>query len=92
MKSVIQDKKECYICTATKGLHDHHVFHGTANRKKSEKHGMKVWLCQHHHTGGKHAVHNSRITDLYLKKIAQRKFEETHSREEFMKEFGKNYL
>jgi len=37
MKSILQEKKECYVTGRTYGLHKHHVFEGTANRKKSDK-------------------------------------------------------
>ena len=37
-------------------------------------------------------VHMNRAEDLKLIKMAQRKFEETHSREEFREIFGKSYL
>ena len=64
------------------------MIHGTSNRKNSEKHGLKVWLCCEHH----HLVHMNREVDLSLIQIAQIKFEETHTREEFMAIFGKNWL
>lgn len=98
MKSVIQENKECFLCRYLydheniNQLHDHHIFFGTANRTQSEIHGMKVWLCIFHHTEGIGAVHKNRDYDMILKKIAQRKFEETHTREEFIKIFGKSYL
>lgn len=92
MKSIIQSNKECYVCKTTFGLHDHHIIFGTANRKKSEKYGLKVWLCQEHHTG-QTGVHFNKALDLKLKKIAQRNFEKIQgSREQFLKEFGKNFL
>lgn len=37
-------------------------------------------------------VHFNPVQDALLKKNAQEKFEETHSHEEFMRLFGKNYL
>lgn len=37
-------------------------------------------------------VHFNRELDLKLKRECLAKFEETHSREEFMKIIGKNYL
>lgn len=92
MKSIIQDRKECFICKSIYGLQEHHIFFGTANRKKSEQEGLKVWLCLEHHTGSKISPHYSREVDLKLKRIAQAKYEETHTREEFMQLFGKNYL
>ncbi len=92
MKSVIQENKECLVCGTTYNLHDHHIFFGTANRKKSEKYGMKCWLCQEHHTGSA-GVHFRRDLDLHLKKLAQAKFEALYgSNTSFIEVFGKNYL
>ena len=51
MKSILQSKKRCYICRKEIGLHDHHIYFGTAKRKISERHGFKVWLCFEHHEG-----------------------------------------
>lgn len=90
-KSIIQKEKECFICRITNNLHCHHIYGGTANRKQSEKYGMTVWLCQMHHTGNR-GVHFDKALDTKLKEIGQKKFEETHSREEFIKTFGRNYL
>ena len=98
MKSIIQTEKECYLCRYlydfenTRNLHDHHIFFGTANRKLSEKYGLKVYLCINHHTEGLGAVHKNIDYDYILKKIAQKKFEETHTRKEFMHIFGRNFL
>lgn len=93
MNSVLQEEKKCFVTGSTMGLHKHHIF-GAFNRDNSEKYGLWVWLkwdrhvnCSPHRT-----PHNDATVDLMLKKIAQRKFEETHSREEFMQIFGRNYL
>ena len=94
MESVLQEVKECYVCNTTYNLHDHHIIYGTSNRKQSEKYGLKVWLCQEHHTGqtGVHFRPNEGL-DLHLKKIAQEKFEALYgARNEFIRAFGKSYL
>ena len=92
MKSVIQKDKECYICATTMELQEHHIFFGTANRKQSEKHGLKVYLCRKHHLDSRVGVHFNKGLDTYLKRMAQKKFEQTHSRADFMEAFGRNYL
>ena len=99
MKSIIQDKKECFICRVnydvetTTGLHEHHIFEGHGRRKQSEKYGLKVYLChRHHNSDTRFGVHFQKQRDLELKQLAQRKFEETHTREEWMLLMGKNYL
>lgn len=107
MKSVIQRKedRQCYICKNFLGdfsekndLEEHHIFEGVANRRLSEKYGLKVYLCKHHHTGdingSRDAVHSKGDNnfDIKLKQIAQMIFEQEHGREQFMSIFGKNYL
>lgn len=72
-------------------LQCHHIFGGTAKRKKSEQYGLKVWLCYEHHLGKEGVHYNKKMMD-YLHTIGQRKFEETHTREQFRQEFGKSYL
>lgn len=66
--------------------------HGTANRKQSEKYGLKVWLCCEDHRTGKEAVHRCREIDLKLICIAQRKFEELYGHDKWMEVFMKNYI
>ena len=93
MESIIQSEKECYICKNTIGLHSHHILFGTSNRKQSEKYGLKVYLCYHHHNGSNEAVPFNKTLDLHLKRIAQRYFEEKYGdRKEFIRVFGRNYL
>lgn len=91
MNSIIQTDKRCFLCHTTENLHDHHVF-GAANRKWSEKYGLKIWLCAKHHNMSDQGIHFNKALDREVKQIAQREFEDTYSREEFMRIFGKNYL
>ena len=91
MKSIIQTERKCFLTGRTDNLQEHHIFFGSKNRENSERYGLKVWLTADYHTG-KHSPHRDREIDLYLKQIAQRKFEETHSQDEFMRIFGRNYL
>lgn len=93
MKSIIQhDTSRCFLCGATQGLEEHHIF-GGACRKWSEKFGLKVMLCgiKCHREGAKSA-HKCRETAEQLKRLGQIAFEAKHSREEFMQYFGKNRL
>lgn len=91
-KSIMQMERRCYVCGTTYNLHEHHIFFGTANRKKSETYGFKVYLCWYHHNMSDEGVHFNRELDLKLKRDCQSMFEKTHSRDEFMKIIGKNYL
>lgn len=91
MKSIIQENKECFVCKTTYNLHEHHIFYGTANRKQSEKYGMKVWLCGRHHNLSNEGVHFNRELDLQIKRMAQKKFEETYKDLDFIRIFGRSY-
>lgn len=104
MKSILQDAKEDYFFRkiwgydVTSNLQKHHIF-GGPNRQISEDNGFWVWLIDYNHTGmtantplGFKGVHHNREKDLELKQDCQRKFEETHTREEFMRLIGRNYL
>lgn len=90
-KSILQDGKFCYLCGARDGLQTHHVWGGVANRPISEKYGLKVWLCHECHTGP-HGAQYDKATNLFLKQQAQRAFEKTHTRAEWMSLIRKNYL
>lgn len=94
MESIMQKDKECYICRTTSNLHLHHCLYGTSGRKKATQYGLMVYLCQEHHTGNTGVHHNpNKGYDLLIKRAAQRAFEANHgTREDFIKEFGRNYL
>lgn len=92
MKSILQDKKECWYCHSEHWLNLHHIFYGR-NKKNSDRNGFVVYLCVAHHTGPC-GVHSSKgdFLDKRLKIECQKKFEETHTRAEFMRIIGKNYI
>lgn len=96
--------RECFLCREEAerigyfgelkhtGLHKHHFMHGPM-RKKAEHYGLWAYVCQErHHEHGPEAPHDNKEVDLHLKQVAQRAFEAKHSHEEWMTEFGKNYL
>ena len=92
-KSIIQSTKECFVCGTTYNLHEHHCIYGTANRKWSEKYGLKVWLCGKHHNLSNEGVHFNNVLDLQLKQLAQECFEKKiGSREDFRLYFGRSWL
>lgn len=90
-KSIMQDKKECYICGSRMDLERHHVISGTANRKLSEKYGLWVYLCHRCHTGDGGAQYEKEL-NLRLKRDAQEAFENTYEGLSFRAIFGKSYL
>lgn len=90
MKSIINNDKKCLICGKT-SVHKHHIFFG-ANRPISEKNGFWVYLCPAHHNMSDYGVHFNRELDTQLKQLCQSLYEETHTREDFIKLIGKSYL
>lgn len=99
--------RECFLCREEAdrrgyfgelkhyGLHKHHFIYGRLGcfRKKAEHYGLWGYVCEErHHEHGPEAPHNNHEVDLYLKQVAQRAFEAKYSHEEWMAEFGKNYL
>lgn len=90
MKSIIQSENCCYICGGERDLQEHHVF-GGCRKKLSEKYGLKVMLCQGHHTGSKGVHFDAALMDK-LHKLGQRTFKVKYPNLSFMQIFGKNYL
>ena len=90
-ESIMQHKKECYICGRQFGLEAHHVLAGPANRKLSDKYGLWVYLCHNCHTGTDGAQYAKEL-NLRLKREAQEAFEKIYDRETFISVFGKSYL
>ena len=93
MKSIVQDLsvERCFVCGSTRDLELHHIMHGTANRRWSTRLGLVCWLCRTHHTG-KFGVHSDPILNRTLQAEAQAAFEKTHTHQEWMNIFRKNYL
>lgn len=99
-KSIIQeDKTHCFICGRNSradyfGLEEHHVF-GAANKKKSEKYGLKVYICGSRcHREGPESVHKNAKVDRAVKKIVQERAMKVYgwTVEQFREIFGKNYI
>lgn len=101
MKSIMHDRKDgtCYLCMKLHGdysrksvLQEHHAIGGTANRKKSEAYGLKVYLCPPHHLNGlsPEAVHENIKIRRYVEAAAQEAFEEHYPEKDFREVFGKN--
>lgn len=82
----------CYICRRRGNTCLHHCFFGAANRWMSDENGFVVFLCPGCHTDSPSAVHKCRETDLMLKRRCQRAYEKNHTRADFMRLTGRNYL
>ena len=96
MNSIItgNEKGKCFICGRHMPTESHHIFFGTANRKLSEKLGLKVDLCHECHNEPPNGVHFSNIQCRFLQKIAQSEAMRYYgwSKDEFMQIFGRNYI
>ena len=90
--SVFTDDMDSCMFTGNSPVERHHVF-GGANRKRSEKYGFVAPLRPDLHPNGVFAGQSAKLVDIRLKKMSQEYYEEHYgTREEFIKEFGKNYL
>ena len=89
--------RSCWLCGrngTAEPLDRHHIF-GGAYRKKSEKYGLTVCLCHGScHIFGEKAAHGNAETMRRLREYGQRKAmrEQGWTKEDFMREFGRNYL
>lgn len=79
-----KDMDHCYYCRRYSDNLDKHEVYGGSNRIRSIKNGLVVPLCRECHSNEKI------ITSLRIK--CQKIYEKEHSREEFIKLIGKNYI
>ena len=87
----------CFLCGrngCADPLDKHHLF-GGCDRKKSERYGAWVYLCHRRcHESGPHAAHRDPDVMRRLREYGQRKImrEQGWTTEDFIREFGRNYL
>lgn len=97
--SIVQDDTDerCFICFANGSsdpLNRHEIFGGPF-RSKSKRLGLWVSLCHDRcHQTGPNSVHQNEQTARAIKICGQRAAMEKYgwSKEDFILEFGKNYL
>lgn len=92
VKSVLTDNMEkCFVC-GNIYAECHHVLFGSFQKKYCTKYKLYLPLCGYHHRGNE-GPHMNYEKNLEYKRMAQKYYEEKiGSREQFMSEFGKNYL
>lgn len=94
----MKQERVCFLCGrngAGDPLDEHHVFNNTANRRKSDRMGLTVYLCHERcHIFGKYAVHHNAWVMEELKRYAQREFmmREGVSIRAFRMMFGKSWI
>lgn len=92
-----EEYPDCYLCgeyIPCEHLDRHEIF-GGVYREKSKRLGL--WVLLHHnicHENGPAAAHQNRDTMLMLKQAGQKAAMEHYgwSVEDFIREFGRNYL
>lgn len=84
--SILQSKKECFICRCKVNLDKHEAF-GGCNRQKSMEWGLVYYLCRRCHR----QVEDNENMKKKLKVFAQGKFNMKYGAELFLKEFGKRF-
>ena len=90
LKSIISKDRRCWFCGSSEGLEIHHAFSG-CYRNKSTEDGLFVYVCRGCHDK-LHFSSEGRAMSDKLRAFAQGKYEESHSREEFMKKYGRNWI
>lgn len=92
-ESILQgERQRCYLCQRngdvwTRQLERHHVIFGRGRRTKAEEDGLTLYLCPEHHR----RVHRDAELRNMLCAEAQEVYEMTHTREEWMRRYGKCY-
>ena len=83
-----QDKSKCYFCN-NKAVDAHELIKGV-NRKKCIKWGLVVYICRDCHRKTEEDSKFYKDTKKMAQEVWQNYYNKTT--EEFIKEFGKNYL
>lgn len=81
------------MCGMRRWLECHHVY-GAAYRRKSERYGLKVYLCHFCHNEPPYGVHQDKERQRWLQSEVQRIAMEHYgwTEEEFRAMFGRSYL
>lgn len=99
-KSILHEKDgTCYLCAKLRGnyrkhpvVHKHHIYPGVL-RQVSEREGFTVYLCPEHHNMSPESVHQNHELMELIQKDCQRRYEETHTRQQFRElTYSRNYL
>lgn len=81
-------KAECRLCGRYKNLETHHLIFGRGQRQLADRYKLTVGLCRECHM----RLHNNKELMEWSKRLGQKMFEKDHTRDEFIKIFGSNYL
>lgn len=86
---IYKDLTKCCVpgCESTYNIAKNEVYEGS-KRGASIKYGFVCPFCELHHD----LFHNNREFALYYKKMFQKEYEKTHTRDEFINIIHENYL
>jgi len=84
---IYRDLTKCCNCGSKTGIEKNEVFEGSY-RQTSIRYGMVCPLCETCHT----QFHNDIMFNLFYKVMFEKEFLKTHSKEEFIKIFGQDYI
>ena len=85
-----EDEAQCYRCKLEGQMQFHHILNGSLKRA-SEEIGAWVWLCPACHDWV-HSTGDGVWFQRIMKATCQERYEENHTREEWMALVHKNYL
>lgn len=91
-KSILTDDLSVSYLSGKPAECIHHIFGGSGRRKISEREGFIIPLTHDEHNMTDSSIHFNKELDFRIKMECQRKFEEKHSREDFIRLVGRNYL
>lgn len=93
MKRSIMPKDDLWSTRHFIGSHKHHVF-GGANRKKSERDGLFIYLTPEMHNMSDRGIHYNQTFMDYAHYVGQVSWIEYYNKtkEDFIKEYGRSYL
>ena len=76
------------------GLHRHEVFFGTANRQKSIRDGLVIFLTPELHNMSNKGIHFNRNFDIAAKRSGERAWLDYYGKtiDDFRKRYGKSWL
>lgn len=85
---MISEERECYLCGSRGTLHVHHCLNGS-RRKLADEDGLMIYLCPYCHA----VVHDKDARlQRELKVIAEKHYLESHTFDEWMRRYGRNYI
>ncbi|MDD3370015.1 MAG: phosphoenolpyruvate carboxykinase [Lachnospiraceae bacterium] len=93
--SIFTDDMDHCMFTGSAPVERHHCFYlaGGGMKEKCEKYGFIAPLKPELHPNGVFAGQSAKAVDTVLKQRCQQYYEENYgTREQFMSEFGRNYL